>query len=241
MIKLGISGALGKMGRRIMKLAEQDPLFKVVFGLERDDHPDVGKVIKGVRITSDPKDISLCDCLIEFSTPSATLNHLSFLKEFGKCAVIGTTGFSKEDIDKIRETANSVGIVFSPNMSVSVNLLFRLIKEASEVLKDYKVHIEEAHHIHKKDAPSGTAKKIASILNEEGFSIKVDEIKSIREDEIVGDHRVIFESDLDRLELFHSAKTRDIFAQGALVAAKWIVNKGAGLYSMDEVLFGGEK
>jgi 4-hydroxy-tetrahydrodipicolinate reductase len=237
MVKLGISGICGRMGRRILNLAKADQEFEIVLGLERRGHPDIGKMIEGVEIISEPGTIKSCDCLIEFSSPQASLEHLSHLVRFKKCTVIGTTGFTREEVEEIKNAALSIPIVFSPNMSVGVNLLFKLIRQSANILKDYAVYIEEAHHIHKKDAPSGTAKKIANILNEEGFSIKIEDIKAIREDEIVGDHKIVFESDVDRLELFHSAKTRDIFVKGALLAAKWIVDKKPGLYSMDDVLF----
>ncbi len=241
MIKLGVSGACGRMGQRIIALAKEDNDLKVVFGLERKGHPEANKTINGVKITDDLDEINNCDCLIDFSLPFATIEHLSCLIKFKKCAVIGTTGLEPAQLQKIKEASSQVSIVFSPNMSIGVNLLFRLLKEAASTLKNYNVGIEEAHHIHKKDSPSGTAKRIAQIINEQGFDIKNEDIKAIREDEIIGDHKVIFESDVDKIELLHSAKTRDIFAQGALVAAKWVGSRKPGLYSMDDVLFGQTK
>ncbi|MBU0896069.1 MAG: 4-hydroxy-tetrahydrodipicolinate reductase [Candidatus Omnitrophica bacterium] len=238
MIKIGVSGGCGRMGKRIIKLAKEDKDFTVVFGLENKEYSDVGKIIDGVRIGDDPQEVKKCDCLIDFSAPQATVGYIPYLVEFRKCAVIGTTGLDEDQQNKVKEAAKNIPIVFSPNMSVGVNLLFKLIDDAAKILKGYQVDIEEAHHIHKKDAPSGTAKKIAKIINEQGFSIKVEDIKAERVDEIVGDHKVVFESDVDKIELFHSAKTRDIFAQGALLAAKWIIGKSPGLYSMDDVLFG---
>jgi 4-hydroxy-tetrahydrodipicolinate reductase len=237
MIKIGISGAAGKMGKRLINLGRKDKNIEVVFGLEDKSHPLVGKDIEGVKITSSPQIIKECDCLIEFSTPQATIEHLSYLTEYKKCAVIGTTGLDSSQQEEVKKASKVIPIVFSPNMSVGVNLLFKLVKEAAKILKGYRIWLEEAHHIHKKDAPSGTAKKIAQILNEAGFSIKIEDIKSIRENEIVGDHKIVFESDLDRIELFHSAKTRDIFAWGAIKATKWVVGKSAGLYNMEDVLF----
>jgi 4-hydroxy-tetrahydrodipicolinate reductase len=148
--------------------------------------------------------------------------------------VIGTTGLSEEEKIKVKEASRYIPIVFSPNMSVGVNLLFRLVREAAKTLSDYEVKIIEAHHIHKKDAPSGTAKKLAEIIEKESGK-KVTDIKSIREGEIVGDHRVIFDSPLDTIELFHSAKTRDIFAKGALVAARFVVRQKTGLFDMEMV------
>jgi 4-hydroxy-tetrahydrodipicolinate reductase len=237
--KIGIAGFCGRMGQRVFALAKKEKIewVDITFGLECKGHPQVGKVIDGVKVTDDPEEIKNCWCLIDFSTPSATLEHLNYLVKFEKNAVIGTTGFDEEQQDKIKEAARTIPIVFSPNMSVGVNLLFKLVQTSARILKDYKVYIEETHHIHKKDAPSGTAKKIAEIINRGGgFEIKAEDIKSIREDEVVGDHRVIFESELDRIELYHSAKSRDIFAKGALLAAYWIGNKKPGLYSMDDVL-----
>ena len=238
MIKIGISGILGKMGKRILDLAKQDSNLQVVFGLEKEDCSDLAKSIEGVKVEKDAKVIKSCDCLIEFTSPQATMEHLSYLKEFKKPAVIGTTGLNNEQQDEIKQASKSIPIVFSPNMSIGVNLLFELIKTASRILKGYDVSVEEVHHIHKKDSPSGTAKKIAQIINDEGFGLMTSDIKAQRVDEVVGDHKVIFTSTVDRLELSHSAKTRDIFAEGALRACKWLVSTGSpsGLYSMEEVL-----
>ncbi|MBN2120416.1 MAG: 4-hydroxy-tetrahydrodipicolinate reductase [Candidatus Omnitrophica bacterium] len=239
MIKIGVSGACGKMGRRIIELSKKDKDLNIVFGLEKEGYPDLGSSVEAVPVISDLNRIKECDCLIEFSSVQATLEHLSCLVKENKCGVIGTTGLGLKEQDRIKEAAKSIPIVFSPNMSVGVNLLFKLLKISAGLLKGYDAFIQEAHHVHKKDAPSGTAKKLAQIINEQGFNIKIDDIKSIREDEIVGDHRVVFESGVDKIEFFHSAKTRDIFAEGALTAAKWIIGKAPGLYSMDDVLFSG--
>jgi len=236
MIKIGISGFCGRMGSRIFELAKKDTDLKVVFGLEVKNHKDIGNAKDKVIITDNPDEIKNCDCLVEFSTPQATIEHLDYLVKFKKCAVIGTTGLNQSEIEKIKLASKTIPILFSPNTSVGVNLLFKLVDISSSILKDYKVYIKEAHHIHKKDAPSGTAKKILEIIKEKGFNIDIKDIEAKREGEIVGDHKIIFESEFDKLEIFHSAKTRDIFAKGALLAVKWIVNKKPKLYSMEEVL-----
>lgn len=238
MIKIGISGFCGKMGKRIAALVQDSSVLKLTVGLESRNHPDIGKLISGIKVSDDPDKISDCDCLIDFSMPLATLEYLEYALKYKKCIVIGTTGLDSNQQAKVKKAAQDIPVVFSPNMSVGVNLLFRLIKETAALLGDYKVHIEEAHHIHKKDSPSGTAKGMVQILNSEDFDIKNEDVKSIREDEIVGDHKIIFDSDADRLELSHSAKTRDIFAKGALLAAGWVADKPSGLYSMQDVLFG---
>lgn len=238
MVRIGVSGAAGKMGRRIINLSRADKEVDVIFGLENKNHPQVGAAIDGVKIIDDLSVAPDFDCLIDFSSPSAGLANMEALAVLKKCAVIGTTGFDAAGQKKIADMSNNIPVVFSPNMSVGVNLLFKLAAQSAKVLKGYNVYIEEAHHIHKKDAPSGTAKKIAEIINKQGGKIKIEDIKSIREDEIIGDHKIVFESAVDKIELFHSAKTRDIFAEGAILAAKWIVGKNRGLYSMTDVLFG---
>ena len=236
MAKIIVNGAAGKMGQRIIALAKQAGV-DVVCGLESAGHPKINQEVEGVKVVSDYSQIVSCDCVIDFSAPAATVNLLPEVIKHKKSIVIGTTGLDQAQQEKIKEASKEIPVVFSPNMSIGVNVLFKLVKEASAILKGYNIYLEEAHHIHKKDAPSGTAKKIVEIINSEGFSVKNEEVKAIREDEIVGDHKIVFESDVDKVELFHSAKTRDIFAQGAVVAAGWIVGKPAGLYSMDEVLF----
>ena len=241
MIKLAISGFCGKMGQRIFALSKNDKNLKVVVGLESKNHPNAGKIIDGVKVMDNLEALKDCDCLIDFSAPIAALLYLNYLVKFKKAAVIGTTGFNEAEQAKIKSVAKKIPIVFSPNMSIGVNLLFRLAQMAAKTLPGYKVYVQEAHHINKKDSPSGTAKKIVQIINEEGFNLKTEEVKAIREGEIVGDHKIVFESEVDKIELFHSAKTRDIFARGALLAASWIKGKKNGLYTMDNILFNNSK
>ena len=237
MVKIAVSGALGRMGQRIMALAGEDKDLEVACGFERQDHPDLGSSSQGVLISNDYNLLQTCDCMIDFTLPSATIDNVSAALKNKKAFVIGTTGLSATEIEKLKEAAKDIPVVYSPNMSVGVNLLFKLVSEAAKILKTYSAEIEEAHHIHKKDAPSGTAKKIAQLINEHGFSIKDEDVKAIREGEIIGDHKIVFDSEVDTITLSHSAKTRDIFAKGALIAAKWVVDKPAGLYSMADVLF----
>ncbi len=236
MVKIAVSGALGKMGRRIINLIGQDADLTLVAALEQKGHSNIGTSAGGVKVSDNPADIKEADCLIEFSTSQATLEHLDFALRYKKPMIIGTTGLNDQQKNKVSNSSGRISIVFSPNMSIGVNLLFNLVKEAAEKLgTSYTVDIVEAHHVHKKDAPSGTAKRLAEVIKS-GSGTEVRNIKSIREDEIVGDHRLIFESEFDRIELLHSAKTRDIFARGALEAAKWIIDKPAGLYTMQDVL-----
>lgn len=235
-IKLGVSGAFGKMGSRIISLAAQDRDFRVVVALERLTHPETGEKIAGVEVTSVLDSIREVDGLVDFSTPEATLEHVAQCVRFKKAIIIGTTGFSEEQKKVIHKASKTVPIVFSPNMSIGVNLLFGLVRQAAAQLPhDYKVNMSEAHHIHKTDAPSGTAKFLAEIIKGEREQQDIP-IKSTREGEIIGDHEVIFDSPWDTIKLSHSAKTRDIFAKGALEAIKFAVKKKNGLYSMADVI-----
>lgn len=222
MIKIAVSGSKGKMGSRILDLAKEDPELNIAGEFDVDGDAE--------------KAIGPCDCLIEFTSPKATIEHLAICEKHIKAIVIGTTGLSDEERAKIKEVSAKIPVVFSPNMSVGVNVLFRLVEESAKVLgSEYEISILEAHHAEKKDVPSGTAKEMARIVK----SVKADAdvaISSVREGEIVGEHTITFESDVDLIEITHSAKTRDIFAQGALKAAKFVAGKKRGLFTMKDVL-----
>ncbi len=236
MIKLAISGALGRMGTRIYALSKEDKIFQATALLEYSAHPNINAKIDGITVTSNPTALKDSHVLIEFTTPDATIVHLKECVKYGVKMIIGTTGLSGEQIAEIKKASKKIPIVFSSNMSVGVNLVFNLIRRAAEKTGSaYDIRLTEAHHIHKKDAPSGTAKTMAQIA-EEVSGKKVSDIKSIREGEIIGDHEMIFESDVDTITISHSAKTRDIFAKGALVAAKFLVKKKTGLFDMGDVL-----
>ncbi len=230
MTKIVVSGAEGRMGRRIIELARKDPEFEVVGGLEVKANP-------GLSISGSLNDIRAdYSCIIEFTSPAATLEHLKHAENSGKGMVIGTTGFSEKEFNAIKKASGSIPVVFSPNMSVCVNLFFGLIRKSAEILGgDYRVRIKETHHTHKKDKPSGTARVMADIIKEiSGKDNAV--IESAREGEVIGEHEIIFESASDTLRISHNAKTRDIFALGALKAAGFIAKKKKGLFSMSDVL-----
>lgn len=256
MVRMVISGIFGRMGSRIFSLAKEDKEIEIVAGLERKGHTEIGKEISsGVKIYFHPEEvISLGDVLVEFSNPQATLEHLPLVVQEKKALVIGTTGFSEKEINKIKEDSRSIPLVFSPNMSIGVNLLFRLVKEVANIIPDYDIEIIEAHHNQKKDAPSGTAMKLAGIIadelkgNLEKSAVygrkgivgprKKDEIAifAVRAGDIVGEHTVIFATQGERIELIHRAHSRDTFAAGAIRAAKWVVKQRPGLYDMQDVL-----
>jgi 4-hydroxy-tetrahydrodipicolinate reductase len=235
MIKLGIAGACGRMGRRIFELARRDKDFEVNFALEKKGIPAIGRDIKGIKISSNPDGIFLVDVFVDFTTPLGTAANLDYLARYKKPAVIGTTGLNPEQLKKLQEISKIIPTVFSPNMSVGVNVLFGILPELVRRLgPDYNIEITEAHHRAKKDAPSGTAKKMSSILSEvTGREIP---IHAIRLGDIVGDHTIIFAGNSERIEIKHQAHSRDLFALGALKAAKWVLSQAPGLYSMQDVL-----
>jgi 4-hydroxy-tetrahydrodipicolinate reductase len=235
MIKLGIAGVCGKMGRRIFELAHYDRDFEITLALERKGIPEIGKELGKIKISSSPDGLFLVDVFVDFTAPEGTEVNLDYAARYKKALVLGTTGLNETQLKKVEEISKIVPVVFSPNMSIGVNVLFTLLPELAKRLgPDYSIEIVEAHHRAKKDAPSGTAKKIGQVLaNATGKEIPTH---AIRLGDIVGDHTIIFCGNSERIEIKHQAHTRDLFALGALKAAKWIANKPAGLYSMQDVL-----
>jgi len=235
MIKLGIAGACGRMGRRIFELACLDKDFEVQLALEKKGTPMIGRDLGKLKISSNSDGMFLIDVLIDFTVPEATEINLDYAAKYKKALVLGTTGLSDSQLKKVEEISNVIPVVFSPNMSVGVNVLFSVLPEITKRLgPDYNIEIVEAHHRGKKDAPSGTAKKFAQILAD--TTKKEIPTHAIRLGDIIGDHTIIFCGNSERIEIKHQAHTRDLFALGALKAAKWVFGKPAGLYSMQDVL-----
>jgi 4-hydroxy-tetrahydrodipicolinate reductase len=235
MIKLGVAGVCGKMGRRIFELASNDKDFEMSFALERKGISAIGKELGKIKISSNPDGMFLIDVFVDFTVPDATAEHLDYLGRYKKAAVIGTTGLSDEQIKKIEDLSKVVPVVYSPNMSVGVNTLFTVLPEIAKKLgPDYSIEIVEAHHKSKKDAPSGTAKKMGQVLAD--VTGKEIPIHAVRLGDIIGDHTVIFCGNSERIEIKHQAHTRDLFVLGAIKEAKWVFGKPPGLYSMQDVL-----
>lgn len=263
-IKIIVSGATGRMGSRIIALHREYPDIELAGALGRKGHEGLGRDIGdmlglgtlGIKLSSEIKDfITRANILIEFSHPKATLEHLREASEKGCSAVIGTTGFTQEDLEEIKNLAKKIPCVFAPNMSVGVNLLLKVLGDVAKVLgNDYDIEIVEAHHRLKKDAPSGTALKMAQVIasaldrNLDDVAVyarkgmigertkKEIGIQTIRAGDIVGEHTVIFGGLGERIEITHKASSRDTFARGALKAAIWVHGKPAGLYDMQDVL-----
>ncbi len=265
MTKIIISGVLGRMGRKIAELAYADPDIQIVGGVESPDcvhsHENIKEILGeevDAPIVSDlSKIIEKGDVIIDFAgNTEAVLGHVRLVAadKNKKAMVIGTTGFNEEEIKEIKELSREIPIVLAPNMSIGVNLLFKLVEEAARALKNkgFDIEVVEMHHRYKKDAPSGTAVKIVEILKETTGINKViygregiypegrpsDEIAvfALRGGDVVGEHTVIFAGLGERIELTHKAGSRDIFAKGAIEAAKWVKDKEPGLYDMMDVL-----
>lgn len=220
MVNIVVAGARGRMGRTIVNLAREDKAIKLSGEVDLDD--DLASALKKA------------DCLVDFTLAKAAIGNMEIAVSLKKAMVVGTTGFNGEEIKKIEKAARSIPIVLSPNMSVGVNLLFGLVGEVAQKLgPDYDIEITESHHNKKRDAPSGTAKKLAAEIEKQGRKVP---IHSIRAGDIVGDHTVLYAGCGERIEITHRAHSREAFAAGALKAAKWIMNKKPGLYSMREVL-----
>ncbi len=216
-------GAAGRMGKTVVALARNDRQIDIVAQCDLGDSIELA--------------MENCDVAIDFSHADAINEVCRAALYHGRPLVIGTTGHSQEQRRTVEEAARSVAIVFASNFSVGVNVLFWLTRKAVELLgSDFDAEIIETHHKMKKDAPSGTAKTLAETLKAAQKTGREIAIQSIREGDVVGEHTVIFSGPGERLELTHRAANREIFARGAVRAAKWIVGKPAGLYSMHDVL-----
>ena len=252
------------MGSRLIALIKDSTALTLAGAIEGKGHhalgEDAGETAgcgrAGIPITDDlPALLERGEVVIDFSTPEATLNHLRAVAQYRRTMVIGTTGLSALELDELKSLTRQIPCVFSPNMSVGINLMYKVIGEMAKTLGDeYDIEVIEAHHRLKKDAPSGTALKMAEVLarsvhrdlNQVGVYARkglIGErkkqeigIQTIRAGDIVGDHTILFGGMGDRIEVIHRASSRDTFARGALRAARWIVEQQPGLYDMMDVL-----
>jgi 4-hydroxy-tetrahydrodipicolinate reductase len=263
-IELVVAGAAGRMGGRIVALARDAPDLRVVGAFERPGHPalgrDVGEVAGGgaigVPIVAEPGDLLRGGrVLVEFTAPEPSVEHARLAAAVGAGAVVGTTGLEPRQVDEIRRLASRAAILLSPNMSVGVNLAFRVLAMMAKALgDDYDVEITEIHHRMKKDAPSGTAAKMAEVIAG-ALGRRIEEVgvygrhglvgergrkeigvHALRGGDVAGEHTVVFSTVGERLELTHRAHSRDTFAQGALRAVRFVAGAPPGLYSMHDVL-----
>jgi len=258
---LAIHGACGRMGQRLVALAQDDPELKVVAAVDAPGHPKLGEdagtlagiAPLGLAVTSKLPLETQVDCVVDFSSPAGTLTILQTCIDRKIPIVVATTGHEHAERDEILAAAHHTAVLFSPSMSLVVNLLFSLTKTASASLKGkgFDVEIIERHHRYKKDSPSGTAAHFAQIVQAEMGQKHIrhgregivgerpeDEIgvHAIRGGDNVGEHTIIFSTLGETMELVHKGFSRDSYARGALSAAKFLVGKGAGLYTMSDVL-----
>jgi len=249
MINVIVCGGCGKMGSTVARLVRQNENMKLAGIIESPSHPKKGKdwgIVTGLGetgiIIKDNLEeiIQNTDQVVEFTNPQVSLKHLEIVSKYKKAMIMGTTGFSSEEIKEINKLAQGIPFLLSPNMSLGVNLLFKLAAETAAALSDdYDIEIVEAHHRFKKDAPSGTAKKLAQEIAK-AKGVNLDKvaigIHSIRSGDITGEHTVIFTALGERLELTHKAHSRDTFAYGTIQAIKFMEGKSAGFYEMKDVL-----
>lgn len=251
------------MGRVLLEMIAEAPDMQLSAALEQKENPfltkDAGELIGapcGIPISSDiAAALSGSDVLIDFTRPAGTLAHLAICRAAGVKMVIGTTGFSADEKEVLKAASADIAIVFAPNMSVGVNIMFKLLEVAASTLhNEYDIEIVEAHHRHKVDAPSGTALRmgeiIAQTLNRDLAKVAVYGregvtgeraaetigFATIRGGDIVGDHTAIFAGTGERIEVTHKASSRKTFAMGALRAARFLATQQNGLFDMQDVL-----
>lgn len=257
-----VVGAAGKMGTRIIHIIRETPSIKLSGAIERPDHPSIGKDIgevvglgkMGVLLEGSLRKAG-GDVIVNFSNPQASIESLEVAQEAALGIVIGTTGLNPDQMNRVKELSKNVRCVLAPNMSVGMNVMFRVVQEVAQVLgPEYDIEILEAHHRLKKDSPSGTAVKLGELISNAigrdfgrvgvyGRKGMVGErtreeigMQVIRAGDIVGEHTVLFGGVGERLEIVHRAHSRDNFARGAVRAALWVVNQPSGLYDMQDVL-----
>ena len=264
MVGIAIAGAAGRMGRNLVRAVNHNKQAEVRACSERPESSligvDVGDLCAEARsgvvlVESLKKVVNDFDVIIDFTTPRSTLSNLGFCKQYGKKIVIGTTGFTESERHFIDKISEETSIVMSPNYSVGVNLVFKLLEKTSQVMGDYcDIEIIEAHHRHKMDAPSGTAIGMGETISK-AMGVNLGDVavysregitgerkrghigfSTIRAGDIVGEHTAMFSDVGERVEITHKASDRMTFANGAVRAAIWLSNKPAGLYTMTDVL-----
>lgn len=263
LITVGISGATGRMGRMLIEAVLQDPQLRLSAALDARECPAIGRDAgefmgqsTGILISSDAAAaLPGTDVLIDFTRPEATLHYLKICASTGTRAVIGTTGFDAQGLQRIQSFGQQSAAVLAPNMSVGVNITLKILETAGRYLSEgFDIEVIEAHHHHKVDAPSGTALKMGQVVaaaagldfekaarferhghtgardpSEIGFSV-------IRGGDIVGDHTVLFAGTGERIEITHKSSSRATYAHGALRAAKFLMQQKTGIFDMQDVL-----
>jgi 4-hydroxy-tetrahydrodipicolinate reductase len=255
-IKLVIVGCAGRMGKQLIKEMQNFKNIDLLAAIEKKNSPSINKNIKKIKITSDKEEaFRKADAIIDFSLPESTLETVKYATKLKKKLVIGTTGLNSKQISQIKNASKKTAIVFAPNMSIGINLMIKLVDEASNILfnNNTSVEILDIHHKNKKDAPSGTALALANaVVKAKNFNLKKKstmkpnkkrkkQLGKInfyckRQGSIVGDHSVIFTNNGEEIELKHRGFNRSIYAIGAIRAAIWVHHKKKGFFNMSNVL-----
>ena len=232
-IRLLVHGASGRMGRAVLRLAAQDPRFTVVAAVSR-----AGESIEGAPgVSAEAMDAAPeFDLAIDFSLPAAFDAILTLCLNHEAALVSGTTGLDDAQLARLDNASARIATLWASNFSVGVAVLEELVRRAAAALPEWPVSVVETHHVHKKDAPSGTALTLARAA--QAVTGRAPAIESIREGEVVGIHRLRFEGPGETLELGHVAGDRDLFARGALQVAALVAGRGPGAYRLGELLFG---
>jgi 4-hydroxy-tetrahydrodipicolinate reductase len=264
MIRVAVAGAAGRMGKMLVQSVHEAQGLELGAAFERADSSllgaDAGELAGvgtlNVAITSDVGAHSeQFDVVIDFTVPAATLATAKVCADNGKAMVVGTTGFTESELAQLHQAAQTIALFMAPNMSVGVNLVFKLIEDAARALGDtVDVEVMETHHRHKTDAPSGTAVRMGEVLAEtlgrdlasvaqygrEGITGERERetigFHSLRVGDVVGEHTVVFAGEGERIEITHRAQSRMNFAQGAIRAVQWLQDKPPGIYNMQELL-----
>ncbi len=264
MVRVGVCGAAGRMGKTILEVCNDNEAIEIVAAIEYSGSPmlglDAGELAGigklGVNITDDISSVAdQVDVMIDFTLATSVPANIRKCVSANCKMVIGTTGLTHDDHELIKDASKKIAIVFAPNMSIGVNLCLKLLEMAAQVIgEDTDIEIIEAHHRHKKDAPSGTALRMGEVVaNTLGRNLKECAVygrkgitgardkntigfETIRAGDIVGDHTVMFAADGERVEITHKATSRKTFASGAVRAAQWLLEKENGLFDMQDVL-----
>jgi len=253
MIRIALCGALGRVGHAIADAISQQNDMKLSSAIESPNHPGLGTRIDDAGVVSNLEPvIATTDVVVDFTNPAITVRHVELAAKSKKPFVTGTTGLTSEQVANLEKAAKVIPIVFAPNMSVGVNLLYKLVDDAAGILgADFDVEIIETHHRFKKDAPSGTAARLADILakSKSGSTVihgrqgMIGErpnneiaVHALRGGDVVGEHTVVFAGIGERLEITHRAHSRATFANGVIRAIRFVMDKSPDLYTMGDVL-----
>ncbi len=262
-IHLSVNGALGRMGRFVLQLANQDQGFTIQEALVESGSPDAGKPLSSfLSLPTLQEEIKLqkshqagSDVMVDFSLPQGFRTRLQECLQHGTALVSGTTGLEEKDYQAMEAASKEIAVLHAPNFSIGVNLLYKLVASATKALQGYDIEVSEIHHRKKKDAPSGTAhgliEKIQAATSpaehlrlvhgrEQGDQERSPDelgVHALRGGDVVGEHTVFFFGEGERVELTHRASSRSAFAAGALSAAKVLAQKPPGLYTLDQLLF----